>query len=242
MGMSKLINLRHVSLPRESIVFPKGIGKLTCIRTLSDFNIGGKDDKEGCKLGELKNLNQLRGTFRIHVFRNVDVGEAENAQLKRKMHLCSLELDFGFIGEREVEEEEERRRMNNDELVLNALEPHSDLKSLTIIYYKGTKVSPNLMMSLTSLKLLYLKYCYNLEYLPPLGKLQFLESLVIRRANNVKSVGDEFLGIESKNKNNKDIFPKLKSLEFRGLDNWEEWIGMEAKREEEEKKMKVLFL
>ena len=55
-GMSKLINLRHLrfSISRYylgiGIVFPKGIEKLTCLRTLSDFNIGGKDDGEGCKL------------------------------------------------------------------------------------------------------------------------------------------------------------------------------------------------
>ena len=69
---------------------------MTCLRTLSDFNVGGKDDKEGCKLGELKNLNQLRETLRVHGLGNlVEVGEAENVQLKMKIYLHGLELDFG---------------------------------------------------------------------------------------------------------------------------------------------------
>ena len=238
LGMHKLINLRRLILSRESIVFPKGIGKLTCLKTLSDFNIGGKDDKEGCKLGELKDLDQLQGTLRIHVLRNVDVGEAENAQLYRKKHLRGLELDFGFVHEWE----EQEQRVNNDESVLNALlfpkkevpnalKPNSLLESLTIIYYKGPTESINLMMSLTKLKLLDLNCCYNLECLPPLGKLQVLESLFIRGAKKLEKVGDEFLGRESQN----DIFPKLKSLIFENLGNWKEWIVMGGTREEEEK-------
>ncbi|KAK7815926.1 putative disease resistance protein [Quercus suber] len=102
--MSKLINLRHIIFPDVyywgNVVFPKGIGKLIGLRTLSVFNIGDKDDREGSKLGELvyqkkkklgelKNLNQLQGTLIIKGLENVvDVSEAQNnAQLKEKTHL-----------------------------------------------------------------------------------------------------------------------------------------------------------
>ncbi|XP_065638717.1 putative disease resistance protein RGA3 [Quercus suber] len=89
--MSKLINLRHLICGPpsdiENIVFPKGIGKLIGLRTLSMFNIGE------CKLGELKNLNQLRGTLTINGMQKViNVDEAQNAQLKEKIHLCGLVL------------------------------------------------------------------------------------------------------------------------------------------------------
>ena len=57
-GISKLINLRHLIFDENShLVFPKGVGKLIDLRTLWVFNIGDKDDREGCKFGELKNLN-----------------------------------------------------------------------------------------------------------------------------------------------------------------------------------------
>ena len=123
-GMGKLINLRHLSFIGFSCqkcpVFPKGFEKLISLRTLSDFNIGGKDDNEGCKLGELRNLNQLRGSFKMHGLGNViDVGEVQNAQLKKKIRLRDLELDFWVKGQLEEEEEESRGRMESDVAVLN---------------------------------------------------------------------------------------------------------------------------
>jgi hypothetical protein len=96
---------------------------------------------------------------------------------------------------------------------------------------------------------LYLTGCINLEHLPPVGKLPFLEYLKVKNASfstkdSLKKVGVEFLGIESNN-NKKDegstssssslvLFPNLKSLEFENLEEWEEWDGMGGTREEEE--------
>ncbi|KAK7849349.1 putative disease resistance rpp13-like protein 1 [Quercus suber] len=241
-GMGKLINLRHLRFITNyfgwyKVKFPNGIGKLTCLRTLSDFNIGGKDDKEGCKLGELENLNQLQGSFKMRGLGNVvDVGEAQNAQLKKKIHLHDLELDFYVVGQLE---EERRRRMENDAALLNALEPPPDLEKLSIKNVMGTTVYTNWMMSLTNLKSLNIVGCGQLECLPPLGKLPLLKELNIQGAYNVKKLGDEFLGIESENKSKKDdchiinIFPNLRVLKIANLDNWEEWIGMGGKRIEE---------
>ena len=234
-GMSKQINLRHLIFGfsfRPNVVFPKGIGKLIGLRTLSYFNIGDKNDREGCKLGELKNLNQLRGTLEIYGMENVvNVDEAHNAQLKDKIHLRQLMLIFD---ERAFDEREER--MENDVKVLTALEPPPNLQFLKIEGYMGNTIYPNWMMSWTTLKELELTEFQNLEHLPFLGQLPFLEVLEIGDLYNVKKVGDEFLGIED-SKNKKDygiIFPYLKSLQFWSMDNWEEWIGMEVTGEEEE--------
>ena len=91
-------------------------------------------------------------------------------------------------------------------------------------------------MSLTKLKSLKLGYLEKLEHLPPLGKLPFLERLEIWAANSLKKVGDEFLGIDSENKRDDiiNIFPNLKYLWFKGLKEWEEWIGIGGMREEDE--------
>ena len=87
---------------------------------------------------------------------------------------------------------------------------------------------PNWMMSLAKLKMLTLTDGINLEHLPPLGMLQFLEYLEMAGRFPLKKVGVEFLGIKSENK--KDgiikIFPNLKTLKFMFLDKWEEWIGI----------------
>ena len=208
-GMSKQINLRHLILNDLSVwyevVFSKGIGKLIGLRTLSHFNVGDKNDREGCKLGELKNLNQLRGTLKICGMENVvNVDEAHNAQLKDKIHLRGLVLMFKRLAFHKREE-----RMENDVVrVLTALELPPNLQRLTIWGHEGNTIYPNL---------------------PTLGQLPFLEVLDIEWLENVKKVGDEFLGIED-SKNKKDygiIFPNLKSLLFYEMENWDEWIGME---------------
>ncbi|XP_030969176.1 putative disease resistance protein RGA3 [Quercus lobata] len=228
-GMSKLIKLRHLLIDGcDGLTepFPKGIGRLSSLKTLEKFKIGGINHIGECKLGELKNLVHLKGSLEIGGLENVtDVQEAENAQLKNKIHLRKLRLRFGVL--------DKNRRGENDELVLNALEPQPDLESLSIHYYRGTGY-PNWVMSLTILKKLELESWDKLEQLPPLGKLRFLESLDIRHSNSMKKVGVEFLGIESNGKKDEEkgstssliLFPNLKSLYFWGMEEWEEWDGM----------------
>ncbi|XP_030926005.1 putative disease resistance protein RGA3 [Quercus lobata] len=135
-GMGKLIKLRHLLIDEcEELTepFPKGIGRLSSLRTLERFVIGGINNTGECKLGELKNLVHLKGYLGIEGLQNVtDVQEAENAQLKNKIHLRNLRLEFGGQAEEDDEEDEEDRRGENDELVLNALEPHPELESLWI--------------------------------------------------------------------------------------------------------------
>ncbi|KAL0006432.1 hypothetical protein SO802_013993 [Lithocarpus litseifolius] len=230
-GMSKLINLRHLILDEngyifEPIDFPRGIGKLTSLRTLSHFNISGKNNSTGCKLGELKNLNHLLGSLKIRGLGNaVDACEAKNAQLDKKIGLHTLDLNF--------HRENDMRMGNDDELVLNALETPPKLEKLSIFWYEGTTISFNSTMLLTKLKTLYLKGCIKLESLSSLWKLTFLELLTITNAHSLKKVGVEFLGIEFENKkdNKIKIFPNLKYLCFMELYEWEEWTGNEGMRE-----------
>ena len=254
--MGKLINLRYLNISayhrnweeieffdREEfeddwgdVIFPKGIGKLTCLKTLRDVNIGGKDEREECKLGELKNLDELR-VLRINGLRNVvDVSEAENAQLKKKKYLRHLVLQFGDSGDLTDE-----RVVTNDVLTLNALEPHPDLENLGILHYLGPTVYPNWLMSLTKFKILTYTFSPKLESLPPLGKLPSLERLYIRFTQSLKKVGVEFLGIESKNKKDDIIFPRLKSLLFKHMYIFEEWIGFEGMREEEDNGITIIM-
>ena len=227
--MGKLIKLRHLLVDEckeFTEPFPKGIGRLRSLRTLEKFIIGGINNIGECKLGELKNLVHLKGSLEIGGLENVtDVQEAENAQLKNKIHLRNLRLHFG--------EPDENRRGENDELVLNALEPHPELESLWIYGYGGTGY-PNWVTSLTILKKLELEWWDKLEQLPPLGKLRFLESLEICDLDSVKKVGVDSLGIESNRKKDEEkgstssliLFPNLKYLELWRMKEWEEWDGM----------------
>ncbi|XP_075664812.1 putative disease resistance protein RGA3 [Castanea sativa] len=228
-AIGKLINLRHLLLGEIAALkiksFSKGIGRLTCLKTLRYFPIGvGGKGEEICKLGELEYLNHIQGTLWILGLKNVvDFGAIENT-LKKKNHLRDLRLSFNTFEEiyefekveeetekeeteefekeeeeEEIETEEERRRkMEKDVAILNALEPPPCLESLIIgFFYKGTTMYPNWMMSkLTYLKKLKIRNCPNLKLLPPLGKLPLLEELAIGVTPMIRKVGDEFLGID----------------------------------------------
>ena len=141
-AMGKLINLRHLLLCIVDIKmksFPKGIGGLTFLRTLSYFHVGvGGKGEEICKLGELEHLDHIQGKLGIVGLNNVvDLGEVKNA-LKKKIHLRNLYLFFDGVRqgkEEKIDEERRRRRMENDVAVLNTLKPPPRLEKLTIGFF-----------------------------------------------------------------------------------------------------------
>nr|POE67558.1 putative disease resistance protein rga3 [Quercus suber] len=191
--MGKLINLRNILFDDDFVdikikCFPKGIERLTSLRTLGYFPVGVKGD-EICKLGDIEHLNHIQGKLGIVGLKNVeDLGEVKNA-FKNKIHLRALYLSF-TIG---YDQEATKERMEKDGAVLNALELDPHLEILEIGDYLGTKVDPNWMMSsLTYLKSLSLRGCWKLDHLPPLGKLPLLQVLTIKFAENVGKTGDEW--------------------------------------------------
>ncbi|XP_034680564.1 putative disease resistance protein RGA3 [Vitis riparia] len=204
-GDEKLINLRHLEWEGSRVLMlPKGIGRLTSLRTLTEFRIIGV-----CKIGELKNLNSLRGGLVISRIDNVkDAEEAGEAELKNKKHLHHLELmGFGWLGSAASKG------------VAEALQPHQNLKSLKISYYSAATEFPSWIAasSLAQLKKLQIMHCVQVTYLPPLGELPLLESLIIEHMKRLKYVGGEFLGSST------TAFPKLKHLRFNEMEEWEKW-------------------
>ncbi|XVF18394.1 hypothetical protein REPUB_Repub11eG0017800 [Reevesia pubescens] len=237
-GIGRLTNLRHLDNreTRRLSFFPSGIGSLTCLRTLSKFVVScGGNDVEGSTVANLENLNNLQGFLDIRQLGDVrDVEEANRAGLDNKKGLVGLNLNF----ERK-EEEDNRRRNTNDEFVLQALQPPATLESLGIEDYRGSTVFPNWMVSLKKLKNIRLENCKNCEFLPPFGKLMFLESLEISNMGGVTRVGLEFLGVErgreatiteevgqtssSSSSTSVIVFPKLTHLTFEDMEAWEHW-------------------
>ncbi|KAG8362798.1 hypothetical protein BUALT_BualtUnG0036400 [Buddleja alternifolia] len=69
--------------------------------------------------------------------------------------------------------------------------------------------------------------------LPPLGKLPFLEELVIQGVETLDHVGHEFLGMNDKTSVVPlTLFPKLKTLQFGDCWWWEEWEDISEDEEE----------
>ncbi|KDO39602.1 hypothetical protein CISIN_1g042336mg [Citrus sinensis] len=222
-GVGKLVNLRHLIFDVNFVEYmPKGIERLTCLRTLSEFVVVSRSDKYGnkaCNLGGLRQLNHLRGSLRIRGLRNVtDVHEAKIVELEKKKNLLHLSLSFVKRTDEEDEEEEVTEGKNevSHEAICEALRPPPNLESLDVWKYRGETL-PSWIMSLNKLKKLELSFCNKFEIMPPLGKLPSLELLEVFALQSVKRVGDEFLGIEIV------AFPKLKHLIFVDLDEWEEW-------------------
>ncbi|XP_070682817.1 putative disease resistance protein RGA3 [Malus domestica] len=225
-SMGKLINLRHIYVEGcgQLKYLPKGIGRLTNLRGLDRCPVGGgKDDDEAFKLGDLRNLDQLQGTLKMVIYGDVKVaaGEHEKASpLGNKQQLSQLSIEFEECGTAEI---------------LNFLRPHPNLEYLRINGYNGS-TAPNWIMSLNNLRVLDLVWWNECEVLPPLGILPSLETLILSSMKGVKKVGVEFLGIEKETSSASScitLFPKLKTLTFLLMLEWEEWKGVEEWKEED---------
>ncbi|XXG85108.1 hypothetical protein AAC387_Pa11g0262 [Persea americana] len=138
-------------------------------RTLSKFIIA---KESGARIEELKGLNLLWGNIHIGGLDNIgSVGCAGEADLKAKKHLNSLKLSWSSDQTVAVE--------GNAKEVIEVLEPHSNLKELSVKNYTGLEFPSWMMKKLTKLKKISLWSCNRCEHLPPLGQLPFLESLEI---------------------------------------------------------------
>eukprot|EP00257_Ricinus_communis_P025158 XP_025012572.1 putative disease resistance protein RGA3 [Ricinus communis] len=234
-GLEKLINLRHLHNGGFEGVLPKGISKLTCLRSLNRFSIG-QNNQEACNLGDLKNLNHLQGCLCIMGLEIVaDVGEAKQAELRKKTEVTRLELRFG-------KGDAEWRKHHDDEILL-ALEPSPYVEELGIYDYQGRTVFPSWMIFLSNLKTVILTNCKTCEHLPPLGKLPFLENLRIWGMDGVQKAGLEFLGLESSSSSSSGIaFPKLINLRFMRMRNWEVWADDFIRMGDEEDSTKITIM
>ncbi|XP_075661653.1 putative disease resistance protein RGA3 [Castanea sativa] len=227
--LQNLISLRHIDIDHWYIKqLPINMGRLTCLQTLPFFVIG---QDAGHRIEEVGCLSQLRGRLSIYNLEHVrDKEEAKTANLGGKAGLQKL----GFYWNRE------RDGNNNDEDVLEGLQPHPSLKSLEIENFKGEKF-PSWILAcdnnsgglfvLDHLLEIRLENCNKCNKLPTLGHLPLLKVLQIERMDNVTCIGTEFYinygGERSSNSgggSGRDVvFPALKTLVLENLPNLVEW-------------------
>ncbi|XP_077239707.1 putative disease resistance protein RGA3 [Tasmannia lanceolata] len=206
-----LINLRHLNLEEtdqlESI--PSGVGELICLQTLCKFVVGAKESGNG--IGELKDLINLRGEIHISHLERVRNGEeAKEANMKNKQHLDDLFIDWHYGNE-------------GDEEVMEALQPHTNLKILKIVGYNSI-VFPNWIRDplFPNLVRITVKNCGRLKLLPPLGQLPSLKYPHIHNVYRLEHVGPEFVGSGCVKG-----FRSLESLDFLALYSLKEWCGVQ---------------
>ncbi|MED6118993.1 hypothetical protein PIB30_007883 [Stylosanthes scabra] len=212
--MQDLVNLRYLDIHGASSLkeMCRGMSKLKNLNFLSDY-IVGEHDENGIR--ELAALENLRGSFRISKLQNVkNSGEALEAKISDKKHIDILLLFWGDEGS--VDDQTSRD-------ILDKLQPHAELKELSVTGYRGKKFPDWLgFSSYRSMTKLELSYCKNCSELPCLGQLPSLKHLNLFNLDGLERIGCEFYK-SNKSFEQETPFKSLESLTFRYMSCWEEW-------------------
>ncbi|KAL1332100.1 putative disease resistance RPP13-like protein 1 [Arachis hypogaea] len=209
--MGRLVNLRCLDIDGTNLQeMPVEIAKLENLQTLTRFIVSKQ--QSGLKLAEMSKLPHLQGKLCISKLENViDPSDACQANLKEKRQIEELSLEWSHS----ILED------SHHQVVLEHLQPSTNLKKLTVKCYGGT-CFPNWLgdSSFGNIVSLRIEACDHCSSLPPLGRLQSLEKLFISRMTSVKSIGSEFYG---GNTPSFQPFPSLETLRFEFMLEWEEW-------------------
>ncbi|KAM1653602.1 hypothetical protein EV1_006130 [Malus domestica] len=210
--LRRLINLRHLDIKSTRIKkLPLHMGKLKALQTFRGEFAGGN-------IAELKGFEQLRGKLQIYGLQNIVCAEdVLDAKLRDKKHLRKVTLEW----------EGDTISSQSDRRVLSNLQPHTNLKELTIKRYGGTQfpgwLGDESLSKLVTLRLVDCGFCFSL---PALGQLPSLKSLEIDGLNGVESIRSEFYG---------GIKPTFRALEVLRFCNMQEWQDRCFPAVEEEK-------
>ncbi|KAL8240575.1 hypothetical protein R6Q59_013930 [Mikania micrantha] len=200
-GIRYMRNLRHLNIHGCSSLdhMPPGMGQLRHLRRLSTFLVVAG---QGGQISELQELNLLGGELSIKGLVNVKSSfQAESANLKKKQNINCLNLSWGSKNKSSKDELPEK----NSEKVLEALQPHMNLKMLTISDYQGSHF-PGWIASLVNLVSITFENCKKCENLPTVGKLPLLKVLELKEMDALKHLDE-------------GLFPSLEKLVINGCPN-----------------------
>lgn len=181
----------------------------------------------GGSIEQLGSLKALKGQLTISRLEQVeDEDEAKQAKLheKENLHELAFEWDVGRYF-REFD------KSWKDQQVLEALEPHRNIKKMKIDGYLGEEM-PSWMLRVRSdqcynhLVDLSLLNCVNCEKLPRLGNLPGLKFLKIHGMHSITFIDDDFYGIDIDNNSGNEsvvVFPSLKVFSLLQMQNLSDW-------------------
>ncbi|KAI3904897.1 hypothetical protein MKX01_004227, partial [Papaver californicum] len=203
-------------------MMPRGIEKLSCLEIL-DSAIVRKEAEEDIYSGieELAALNSLQilSISNLEIVRG-GIEYVKRAKLQDKTNLSELYLYWS-----------EDRDDEDDDMVLEGLLPHPNLKRLQICCFLGLNfpkwMSDRLLPNLVGLRLWYCRRC---EKLPALGMLPCLRHLEIWNLDSVKCLVREFYYQQQEEEESIQttttssiLFPRLVELNICDMENLEEW-------------------
>ncbi|XP_049344225.1 putative disease resistance protein RGA3, partial [Solanum verrucosum] len=223
--MANMISLRHIcwyDRYGSDMQTPLNMGQLTSLQTLQFFYVGSE---KGHRIEELGRLKNLRGELKIKHLQLVgNKEEAQTAYLQEKPNIYKLAYLWSH--------DESEGCEINDEHVLDGLQPHPNLKALSVVDYLGTKFpswfSEELLPNLVKLKLSGCKRC---KEIPSLGQLKFLQHLELVGFHELECIGPDLYGVEISNNGSSSIiqvFPSLRKLVLEDMCSLIEWKGDEV--------------
>uniref|UniRef100_A0A2N9FC35 Rx N-terminal domain-containing protein n=1 Tax=Fagus sylvatica TaxID=28930 RepID=A0A2N9FC35_FAGSY len=179
----KLVNLRHLVIDCcfNLSHMPRGLEQLTNLQTLSNFVLSKKSDSVSGLTRVLKELHGLRGDLEILDLRHGKDGALEPNILKEK-HLQNLTL-FWLI------EDVDEADVGYDEMSLEALLPHPNLKRLCI-RNNGGGTFPSWLPSLTNLVRLVLINQKKWQHLPSLVSFPSLKYIYLESLDSLENISE----------------------------------------------------
>ncbi|GLT99186.1 hypothetical protein SLE2022_166400 [Rubroshorea leprosula] len=180
-GIGSLINLRHIYFSDEEQM-PANIGRLLCLQTLPKFFVG---TTKGHKIEELGSLRRLKGSLEIC---NLELIKYKSEAMGARLHEKTIsELTLKW-----------RKKSDQDEDVLEGLQPRSNLQVLEIYGYGGKNL-PSWMLQnvlncdtflLKNLKKLSIDSCKELESLPVMTGFSSLQELCIFGCDELSTIAE----------------------------------------------------
>ncbi|XP_044473773.1 putative disease resistance protein At3g14460 isoform X3 [Mangifera indica] len=208
-NVGSLINLYYLDITRVKLVeMPLGMENLKRLHVLSNFVVG---KNKGSSIKVLKNLKCLFGELCISRLENV-IMDFRGYILADNKDLEVLVLEWGS-------QLDDSRDKAKEKEVLDLLQPHTNLRKLTIKCYGGL-VFPSWVgdPSYSNMVVLRLENCEKCTMLPSLGQLSMLKALTIKGMVGIKRIGLEIYG-----ENCSRPFPSLETICFEDLQEWEYW-------------------
>ena len=216
-----LVNLRHLDVSGTELEeMPSNFGRLKSLRFLTGFVVGGDSGSKISELGEISHLSTLSISKLENVANDTD---ASNANLKSKENLEELVFEWTSTNHDTTIEGTSTNHDTPIEAILDNLQPHKNLKKLTIENYGGTAfphwLGNAIFSNMVVLRLNNCKYCTSL---PPLGQLSSLQELLITKIEGLERLEDnQFYGT---GQTGFQPFRSLKTLKFTELPRWRHWI------------------
>ncbi|PON74138.1 LRR domain containing protein [Parasponia andersonii] len=169
-NIRSLIRLQHLDLRETPLKdMPQDLCNLKNLEILSDFILG---EYSAPHINQLKGLRNLRGGLCISGLQNiVNAGDISENILIELEHISELSLrwDCDMTNNSEIQS-----------VLLDKLQPGTDLKKIFIYRYGGTRF-PNRLgnTSFSDITTMFLQDCKRCRTLPPLGQLPSLKEFLI---------------------------------------------------------------